>query len=477
VLKTSVERLEGTNAKLTVTVPASDVDASIASAYSRIGVKMRIPGFRKGHAPRPVVDNYVGRDYVLAEATEGLVNDWYPRAVDAENLRPIESPELDELESVEQGKEYTFSLEVMLRPELELDSYADISVSVPRREVIDADIDAQLDEIRERFASLEPVEGRGVQSDDFLLVSFVGYVDGETYEGNAVDKYLYELGRGLMPTEFEEGLIGLEAGAETHIEFPVPDTSSNPEYVGKTAQFDVTIHEIKAKKLPEVDDDFAAEMGFESVELMREDMRSRLDLQRLLAYNRAKEKGAREALAERTSGTIPDSMIRSRGQSLETDFATRLQEQGLTLETYANMSGMTREVFEQQINMDAEALVREDLALESLFRKLGLEVTDADIDAELDDLARASKITAEEARKKWQDMGLMAVIAEGVMHRRAVGWLMENVKTVEIDETAEVAAEPAEGTKKAVKKRTTKKKDAPAEATEAPEPTAEAPAE
>ena len=466
MLTTSVERLEGTTVKLTVTVPAEGVDASIDTAYSQVGAKMRIPGFRKGKAPRPVVDNYVGREYVLAEATEALVNDWYPRAVDAEGLRPIESPELDELETVEQGKEYTFTLEVTLRPELEVESYEDLSVEVPRRDVIDADIEGQLDEIRERFASLEPVEGRGVLADDFLLISFVGYVDGETYEGNTVDKYLYEMGRGLMPAEFDQGLVGLEAGAETRIEFPVPDSSSNPEYVGKTAQFDVTVHEIKAKKLPEVDDDFAAEMGFESVEAMREDMRSRLDMQRLLAYNRAKEKGAREALAARTPGDIPESMIKGRAQSLETDFNTRLQDQGLTLESYASMTGLTREVFDAEIANDAEQQVREDLALEGLFRKLGLEVTEDDITSELEDLARASKSTVEEARAKWQKMGLMAVIAEGVMHRRAVGWLMENVKAVEVEEKPEGATEPAEGTKKTTKKRATKKKDAPAEAAE-----------
>lgn len=463
---TSVERLEGNAVKLTVTVPAEGVDASIKAAYGQLGAKLRIPGFRKGKVPRPVIDNYVGRDHVLAEATEGVVNDWYPRAVDAEKLRPIESPEIDELESVEPGKEFTFTLEVALRPELEVASHEGLVVQVPRREVLDADIDAQLDEIRERFASLVPIEDRQVTSDDFLLISFVGYVDGETYEGNTVDKYLYEIGHGLMPSEFDDGLIGLEAGAETHIEFPVPDTSSNPDFVGKTAQFDVTIHEIKAKQLPEVDDDLAAEMGFESVELMREDMRSRLDMQRLLAYNRAKEKGAREALAERTPGDIPESMIHSRAQSLGTDFEARLQEQGMTLAQYAEMTGMTREVFDAQIVSDAAEQVREDLALESLFRKLGFEVTDEDIDSELEDLARASNSTVDEAREKWKAMGLMAVIAEGVMHRRAVSWLMDNVEVVEIDDTSATsdaessdAAETSEGTKKAAKKRTTKKKE------------------
>ena len=461
MLTTSVERLEGTTAKLTVTVPAEDVDSSIADAYGRVGVKLRIPGFRKGKAPRPVVDNYVGREYVLAEATEGLVNDWYPQAVDAEGLRPIESPELDELDTVEPGQDYTFTLEVVLRPELELESYEGITVEVPRRDVNDADIDAQLDEIRERFASLQPVEDRGVTENDFVLLSFVGYVDGETYEGNEVDKYLYEMGRGLMPVEFDQGILGLKAGDETHVEFEIPDTSSNPDYVGKKAQFDVTIHEVKAKVLPQVDDDFASEMGFENVEAMRADMRGRLDMERLMAFNRAKEKGAREALAARTPGEIPASMIKSRASSLETDFNTRLRDQGLTLEQYASMTGLTRETFEAEIGKDAEQQVREDLALESLFRKLGFEVTDADLTEELEDIARASKTTVEEAREKWQKMGLMAVIGEGVMHRRAVGWIMENVATVEVDESAKEADAPAQSAKKAPKKRAAKKKDEP----------------
>ena len=473
MLTTSVERLEGTTVKLTVTVDAKDVDAAIADAYGNVGAKLRIPGFRKGKAPRPVVDNFVGRDYVLAEATEGLVNDWYPKAVDAEGLRPVEAPELDALDTVNPGEEYTFAVEVVLRPELAVESSDGIKVEVPRRDVNDADVDTQLDEIRERFASLQPVEDRGVEANDFVLISFVGYVDGETYEGNAVDKYLYEMGKGLMPVEFDQAILGLAPGAETHIEFEIPDTSSNPDYVGKNAQFDVTIHEIKSKVLPPVDDDFASEMGFETAELMRQDIRTRLDVQRLLAYNRAKEKAAREALAARTAGEIPQGMIKNRASSLEQDFNARLKDQGLTLEQYAGMTGLTREVFDAEMAKDAEQLVREDLALEALFRQLGFEVTDADIDQELEDIASASQATVDETRKKWKDMGLMAVIAEGVMHRRAVGWLMENVETVEVEGMTEETSGPVEGTKKPAKKKRVSKKKEAQEATDGGEEAAE----
>jgi trigger factor len=454
VLKTSVERLEGTTVKLTITVPAADVDVAIAEAYTAVGKKMRIPGFRKGHAPRPVVDNYVGRDHVLAEATEAVLNDYYPKAVDAEGLRPIESPETEALETVQQGEDFTFEASVVTRPELVLESADDITIEIMPRAVSDAELDAQIDELRERFASLEPVEDRGLDENDFALISFVGYVDGETYEGNEVDKYLYEMGRGLMPKEFDDGVLGLEPGAEARVEFEIPDTSSKEEYVGKKAQFDVVVHEIKAKKLPEVDDEFASQMGFDTLAEMKDDLRVRLDQQKEFAYVQAKEKTAREELARRTPGDIPESMILGRMRSLFTDFERRLKDQGTSLEAYSNATGLTSEVLEAELRKDAEELIREDLALEALFRDKGMAVSDADIDEELAEIAGATKSTPEEARKKWEDMGLMAVISEGVMHRKAVNWLMESVTVVEVEPTDETDDAPAEpkGKKKAAKK-------------------------
>ena len=455
MLKTSVERLEGTTVKLTVTVPAADVDVAIAEAYAAVGKKMRIPGFRKGHAPRPVVDNYVGREQVLAEATEAVLNDYYPKAVDAEGLRPIESPETEALETVQQGEDFTFQADVVTRPELVLESADDITIEIAPRALSETEITTQIDELRERFASLEPVEDRGIAADDFALISFVGYVDGETYEGNEVDKYLYEMGKGLMPKEFDDGILGMKTGDDARVEFPVPASSSREDLVGKTAEFDVVVHEIKAKKLPDVDDEFASQMGFDTLAEMNEDLRVRLDQQKQVAYDREKEKASREEIARRTPGDIPESMIQGRMRSLFTDFDRRLQDQGTSLEAYSEATGLTSEILETELRKDAEQLIREDLALEALFRLKGMEVTEADIDDELAEIARATKSTPEEARKKWEDMGLMAVFSEGVMHRLAVGWLMENVTVVEV--------EPTEKTDDAV--------DAPAEAeTETPAP-------
>lgn len=473
MLSTSVERLEGNMVKLTVTVPAADVDAAIASTYKRLSSKMRIPGFRPGKAPKPVLDNMLSRDYVLNEATEEVINTSYPSALDAELLRPIESPELEEIESVVEGQDYTFSAEIEVRPELALSDTDTFAVELPSREATQSEIDMQLDASRERFATLEPVEDRGVEVDDFVLLSFTGTVDGEPYEGNQVDKYLYEMNRGLMPEEFDTGIVGQKPGEERHVEFTIPETSSNAEFVGKTAGFDITVHEIKAKKLPELNDEFAANVGgFDSVDEMVADLKDRLDLQKGQQYDRLKERKVRELVAERLEGEVPESMILSRQQTMMRDFIQMLESRDMDIARYLEATGVSMDVLESDIAQQAAQSVREDLALEALFRAKGMEVTDADLDKELETIASATGATPDEARKRWAELGLMAVVFEQITHRMAVEWLVENVTVTEVDETESDAA--AEGTKKAApKKRATKKKAESAEAEPAADTTEE----
>jgi len=441
VLNTSVERLEGTNVKITVTVTADEVDAAIAASYSKLGAKVRVPGFRKGKAPRAVVDNYVGRDYVLAEATEDLINSTYPKAIDSEELRTVDAPEMDEIDTVKEGEEYTYAAQVELRPELTLTSIDDFSVTVPAKEATDAEVDMQITMLQDRFATLEPVSDRALEANDFALISFVGYVDGEPYEGNEVDKYLYEMGQGLMPEEFDAGIVGIEVDGTTRVEFAIPDTSSNPEFVGKTAQFDVTVHEIKAKVLPTVDDEFAGNMGFDTLEEMRADMRARLSVQKLVAHDREKERALKADLASRLEGDVPEAMVRQRTGNMIRDFQAMLEQRDMTMESYLQATGVTPEMLEADLAGQAAQSAKEDLALEALFRAKGMEVTDADIDEELSTVAEGTETTPEEARKRWEEMGLMPVVTEQVMHRKAVEWLMENAAVTESDDVDAAASD------------------------------------
>ena len=446
MLTTNVERLEGNYVKLTVTVPAEDVDAAIKKAYDKLGTKVRIPGFRKGKAPRPVVDNYLGRDYVLTEATEAIVEDTYPLAVDAESLRPIDSPEIDEVDSVVEGDDFTFAAKVELRPELTLSHVDGISITVPPKQASEAQIDEQIEIARDRFASLEPVEDRGLEINDYALMSFTGDVAGEPYEGNQVDKFLYELGKGQMPAEFDQGIVGSMPGEQRRVQFVIPETSSNPEFVGSMAGFDVTVHEIKAKVLPEVDEEFALSVGgYDNVEQMREDLRIRLNGSQQLEHERAKEEALKAQLAERLEGEIPESMVRQRTTQMMRDFQNMLDQRGMTVEQYVAAIGAPIEALEVDINRQAAQAVKEDLALEALFRAEGLEVTEEDIEAEIKSMASHAD-AADDIRKRWEESGLISILREQIIHQRAIQWLNENATITEAEGAPESAGEPAAAT-------------------------------
>lgn len=463
MLKTSVERLEGSSIKLTVTVPAEQVDAAITKAYENVGKKMRIPGFRKGKAPRPVVDNYVGKDYVRTEATEAIVDQTYAEAIDAEDLRPIDSPDIAELDLIVPGEDFTYSAEVQLRPELTVSSTSGISVEVPALPPVDDEVEAQIEMARDRFASLEPVEDRGIQAGDFALISFVGDVGGEAYEGNVVDKYLYELGRGQMPAEFDAGLLGMKPGDTKRIEFDIPDTSSNPEFVGKTAGFEVTVHEVKAKVLPEIDDEFAISVGgYDSADAMREDLRGRLEAQRQMQHGRAVEEALRTKIAERLEGEVPAPMTAAKVGQLMRNFESMLEQNNMTVESYAESVNTSMDVLEADFNRQGEQSVREDLALEALFRAEGLEVTDDDMDNEIAAMASTPE-QIEEMKQRWTENGLMPILRDQVVRGKAIKWLLDNAEIIEVAPEAEGTAED----KPKGKKKSASKKAAAADAEDA----------
>lgn len=471
-MKTHVEELDGNTVRLTVTVPAEEVDEAIDAAYKRIAKKIKIPGFRAGKAPKPVIDTHVGRDAVIGDAQDEVLNESYGKALDAEKLRPIAQPEISEFDAMEPGKEFEFVAEVEVRPELTLSSIDDLKIDVPSKTASDREVDSQVELLRQRSASLEPVEGRGVEADDFVLLSFLGKVDGEDYEGNVVDKYLYEMNRGLMPEEFDQALLGVEPGGTATAAFEIPDTSSNEEFVGKTATFDITVHEVKAKVLPEVDDDFAVNIaGFDSVAEMRNSIKQQLDRSKDVGHRRALEDESRKALAARLEGDVPEAMVDSTTQQMVRDLANSIESQGMTLNDYLVGTGMTYEELTADMKERAEQAVREELALEALFRQQGFEVTDADIDAEIAPFVdEASGKSLEKLRESWEQTGVIAVLHEQAMHRKAVEWLLANVAVTE--EGEQTAEEPAAGkkpSKKKAKKDETAQDPEPADADEAKE--------
>lgn len=465
-MNSSVEKLEDNRVRLTVSLTVAEVDEAVADAYARTARKIKLPGFRPGKAPRPIIDTHVGRDSVLADALEAVIETSYPKALDEHRLRPISRPDTGELDLVEEGKEYTYTAEVNVRPELTLSSIEDLKAVVPPSQTGDDEIDAQIEYMRDRFATLEVVDDRGIADGDYSLLSFSGTVDGQPAEDLAVEKYLYEIGRGIMPPEFDAALIGAKAGTTVHVEFPVPDTAANAEYVGKTAAFDVEIHEVKAKFLPPVDDEFAGNVaGFETIGELREDIRGKLNENKAAAHTRLVEREALVDLSSRLVGEVPAELVSSRAASLAEDFFESLQERGLSMDDYTDATGVAEEQIQTDIAREADARVRDELALEALFRQAGLEFTEADLDSEIAKLAQGEKVSAAQMRERLIDSGVMALLRERLQQQAATRYLMDHVEVIEKSATpaaSEVEAKPKKkgtSTKKPAKKTGEAKED------------------
>ena len=434
-MQTSIERLDGDNAKITVTVPAAEVDEAISAAYAAVGAKLRIPGFRPGKAPRPVIDTHVGREAVLADAQEEIVSDSYGRAVSELDVRTIGRPDVGELDMVEPGKDFTYVAEVQLRPELTLTDATDFTVTVPSKTATDREVDAQIEQVRERFATLESAE-IPVGENDFALISFVGTVDGEPYDGNTVDKYLYELGRGMMPEEFDAALIGTEPGGSAIAEFEIPDTSSNDEFVGKQARFEIEVHEVKTKVLPELDDEFAASAGgFDTMEEYRTDVREKLDSAKLAGHGREVERAVLTELVTRLEGEVPQEMIDSRANAMAREFFESLEERGMSPAEYMQVTGLTPDRLESDLHEQADGRVREELALEALFATRGFEVSEEDLRDAVREIAGGDTEAAEELNADLARNGALPLVKEQVIHRRALKWLMDNAEVIEEEQS------------------------------------------
>jgi trigger factor len=458
-LNSSVERLEGNRVRITVTHSVDEVRDAIGDAYTRVARSMKMPGFRPGKAPRPVIDTHVGREAVLAEALEELVETSYPKALDELALRPMERPDTGALDQLVDGEAHTYTAEVDVRPELTLSSIEGLVATVPPSKTGDDEIDAQVDYLRDRFATLEVVEDRGIVDGDFALISFVGTVDGAPADDLTVDKYLYEVGKGIMPPEFDSGLIGATVGSSVHIEFPVPETAANTDYVGKPSAFDVEIHELKAKALAEANDELAANVGFETIAELREDVRTKLDENKAAAHGRLVERGAREALTARVEGEVPTALVESRTDAMTEEFFDSLKDQGMSMEDYTEAVGISPEQIYTDIRRQATIRVAEELALEALFRAAGLEYTEDELDAEIAKLAEGDKVPAAAMRERLIQTGVIAYLRERLMHRHATRWLMDHVEVVEeapVSAEAETATKPK---KKPAAKKSPKKSD------------------
>ncbi len=421
------------DAKLTatVTIPAADVDAAIKKAYRDAAKKYRFPGFRAGHAPRPVIDNMLGAGAVLAQATNDLIGEAEPKVINELDIVPVKAGEYGELENpVADHEDFVYTIEFQLRPSCELTSYDPVEIEMPPAEVTEGEIDAQVEMLLGYHASFDDAD-RPVAEGDYVTVDIENVKNAEALAGEG---RMVVIGSGSLPAAFDEGVTGM-AKDETK------EISWTPEVEGaEEATVKVTVKGIKERTLPELTDELAKEaFGFDDIAAMRDAVKIELDADKTSKLPGIKENRAVAKLAERLDlEKVDEDYEQSVFSELGQNFLQSLAGRGMSLDTWLQMSNMSTEAFLADLHRQADDVARESLALDALARKLEIEVTDEDVDAEF---ARAGVEDPEASKAAFVAEGRIPAIRDSIRRSKACDWLVETAVVTEVDEYAKADAE------------------------------------
>src|SRR5699024_4831889 len=383
------EKKEGNEGELTINVSADQFDEALNEAYKKVVKTVSLPGFRKGRIPRNIFEKQFGVESLFQDAVDIILPSAYEEAINQTEIFPVDQPEVD-IDQIEKGKELIFKAVVTVKPEVKLGEYKGLEYEAEEVEVTDEEVDTALENLRQSQAELVLKEEGTVEDGDTVVIDFEGFIDGEAFEGGKAENHSLEIGSEQFIPGFEEQLIGKSANEETEIKVTFPEDYQAEEFAGKDAVFKVTIHEIKHKELPELDDDFAQDVD-ENVETLAE-LKEKKKEELLSSKELEAENKKRETLLLKASDNaeidIPEVMVETELGNMLQEFEQRIQMQGMTLENYYQFSGETEESIKTQMKEDALKRVKSNLTLEAILEAEELEVEDADIDAELDEMAK-----------------------------------------------------------------------------------------
>ncbi|MFL5846007.1 MAG: trigger factor [Solirubrobacteraceae bacterium] len=429
-MQTTVTELPDSRVRVEAEVSPKEVDRSLEQAAKALGKDIKMPGFRAGKVPTPVVIKRFGREAVLDQAVRGSLGKWYVEALEDAKIHPVGDPDLDMSDLPAAGEPLKFHFEIGVRPTATLGDYK--GVEVPRREAEpdQADIDAELEQLRERGARLETVEEPAAKG-DFVVMDYVGSIDGENFEGGEGRDQMVELGTGRLIPGFEEQLEGAAAGEDRTVSLSFPDDYGAEHLQGKAAEFAVTVKEIKRKRLPELDDEFALEAGgFDSIDELREDITTKLreaDADKAEAEYR---EGVLDAVAAKATIEVPEALARARAGELFERMMHQLSHQGINKEMYLQISGKEEEDIIAEAMPDAEQALRREAVLAAVIEAETLEASDGDILDALQSTAAREDTTPERLRDRLEKSGRLDELKEDLAQRMAIDFLVEHATAV-----------------------------------------------
>ena len=394
-----VERLEHNMAKLTIEVAAEEVEKAIQAAYLKERNKISVPGFRKGKVPRQMIEKMYGAEIFYDEAANKLVSESYPKAYDECELELVSQPQI-EVVQLEKGKPFIYTAEVAVKPEVTLGEYKGLKVDKYSTRVTQKEVDEEIEKERERNARTVEVTDRAVMDKDMVTLDFEGFVDGEAFEGGKAENYPLTIGSGAFIPGFEEQLIGAEIDKEVEVNVTFPEEYQSEALAGKDATFKCTVHAIKAKELPEVDDEFASEVSeCENLEDYRAEVKKNIKERKEREGKQKREDQAMEQAVANAEIDVPAAMIDMQVRQMAEEFAGRIQGQGLTMEQYFQFTGMTAEKMIEEMRPQAERRIRTRLVLEAVVKAENIEVSDERIDEELQKMADAYQMEVDKLKE------------------------------------------------------------------------------
>ena len=424
---TSIREEDG-KTQVAIELTEQEVKKHIDSFFKDLA-KNRIPGFRPGKAPRKVLErNFGGHEAIYAEITSDMVNEVLPLALDSKDVIFIDDPKLvdEKIESVEDGKPYTFEVYGEVAPKLTLTSVEPVEIEMPPATATDEEVEAQLESLRDYYYEFEEVD-RAAEEGDYVMMSIDAKADGVAVDALNSPSRLVELGSDALPKELTDQVLGMKKDETKEFDFEVAeDDEQLADFKGKTIHAEVTVSKVQTKELPTLDEEFAKRIGFDTLEQTREEIANQINSQRERQLPELKERRCVEALAKRIEGEIPESYINYSRDEVLREFFNNLQSAGITFDQFLAQRGISADEFHADLDDEAKENAEQSLALDALFEARGMELTDADIDEQfqvVDDPAAA--------RKSWEESGRMSLLREGIRRAKAAQWLIDNAIVTE----------------------------------------------
>ena len=426
-MSVQVENLEHNMAKLTIEVSAEELEKALDSAYNKQKKSISIPGFRKGKVPRAMIEKMYGAGVFYEDAANELMQKSYPEAIDESGVDIVSRPSV-EVVQIEKGKPFIYTAEVAVKPEVELGKYKGVTVTKIDTSVSDDEVAEALEQERNKNARDVSVTDRTIQEGDTAVIDFEGFVDGVAFEGGKGENHPLEIGSHSFIDTFEDQLVGKNAGDEVEVNVTFPEQYQAAELAGKPAMFKVKINEVKAKELPELDDEFAQDVSeFDTLAEYKEDLKKQLVEKKEVEAKKTKEDEAIQKIIDKSKMDIPEAMIETQCESMVEEFAQRIAQSGLSMEQYLQFSGMTVDQLKEQVRPEATTRIQSSLVLEQIAKEENIEISDEEVDAEVEKMAAAYGMEADKL-KEYMGEAEKKSMKSDLAITKAVELIMENVK-------------------------------------------------